>query len=919
MKFNLINEKLYYVALGDSITESLNVDFQYGIAGYYEKAVEKVHGISYPSYLTLMYQKLGIVIENYQNFALSGSKTTDWLYFLGEKNYSYKNSQEYIENYTSKVKTLIEGTGNRVKKSFKNFGKEDKSDFDFLKKEIAKANFITMTIGANDIIKYIKSSSIMDIFLGTTETKMSLENLSSIISELKNNIKKIVTRIKSLNKNNAEIYLLGYLKPLNRINPIISKMPNGKILNELWETLNNTIKEVSKELKVNYINFFNDEEWRKEAKKFTKYSYDIHPTIIGYKKIAQQIFIKTTMNNAYFSEAKNNEKIQELFPDINKEYFLKDHKCFESFFNFGTNEKQVEKIVNIAKGKEKDFLSEKDSNWTEYLKYFNAKPNIFLYLSTNINLLGKERIETTIRIIVEFFKTRLKQDIHLVDKFLKKEANFKVISEIIWSSEYINYFFEELQKKVDEKDPNLNNINDFNEILIIILSDDKLLFLFFKNILILLEKNKKIIDISELKKTFSLLFKKIISNEERKEEFIKIINIKINEFNNYNSIVFPEKIIEILINNMFSPNLIDNTIESMINSFTSLTKQSREINDFESFFKYFLNILLSDFRSNDYIFKVIDNNKKEIIKLFSKYLISFFNIENTNENDLMIIENFIEKIVNKIIKTNKLDLILINIFSFFKFKKIYESNLADFIFILSPTELNKIVLSLTSLKLNDEEEKSLCLFLDLLFSKSNKSKGLIYIFIKNLKPPSAFIKNKDKSISLLSMSRAMFNKFNSLTGLIKFIFNIVYNQKIKLNKKNTVENEFYDSLIYRITTLIAFSSYSVFQKNNKINIFWYGNDVKLNVFPSIISVIHFTLTEGGTNPIKTEIIHKIFNDPIKKIKNMSLINENNYSPDNFLYILSTSEKYPNYKFKKNKTKTEIIIDSIIEGKPINRV
>ncbi|MGL5438119.1 MAG: hypothetical protein ACRDA7_00030, partial [Metamycoplasmataceae bacterium] len=411
----------------------------------------------------------------------------------------------------------------------------------------------------------------------------------------------------------------------------------------------------------------------------------------------------------------------------------------------------------------------------------------------------------------------------------------------------------------------------------------------------------------------------IISNEKRKEEFIKIINLKTNDFNNYNSVVFPEKINEILINNMFSPKLIDDTIESMINSFTSLIKQSREINDFESFFKYFFNTLLSDLRANNYIFKVIDDNKKEIVELFSEYIISFCDIEDTNEKDLLIIENFIEQIIDKIIKTNKLDLILINIFSFFKFKKIYESNLADFIFILTPTELNKIALSLTSLKLTDEEEKSFCLFLDLLFSKSNKSKGLIYIFLKNLKPPSAFIKHKDKSISLLSMSRAMFNKFNSLTGLIKFIFNIVYNQKMKADKKNILENEFYDSLIYRITALIAFSSYSVFQKNNKINIFWYGNDVKLNVFPSLISVIHFTLTEGGTNSIKTEIINKIFNDPIKKIKSMPLINENNYNSDNFLYILSTSEKYPNYKFKKNKTKTEIIIDSIIEGKPINRV
>ncbi|MGL5438741.1 MAG: SGNH/GDSL hydrolase family protein, partial [Metamycoplasmataceae bacterium] len=553
MKFNLMNEKLYYLALGDSITESLNVDFQYGIAGYYDKTENRVHGISYPSYLTLMYQKLGVDVENYENFALSGSKTTDWLYFLGEKNYSYKNSQEYIESYISKVKSLVEGTNNRVKKKFKNFGKEDKTDFDFLKKEIAKANFITMTIGANDIIKYIKSSSVMDIFLGTTETKISLENVASIIIEVKNNIKKIISKIKSLNKNNVEIYLLGYLKPFNRINTIINKMPNGKILNEVGEQLNKAIKEAAKESNVNYINFFNDEEWKKEAKKFTKYSYDIHPTIIGYKKIAQQIFIKTTMNNVYFLEAKNNEKIQELFPDINKEYFLKDHKCFESFFNFGTNEKQIEKIVNIAKGKEKDFLSEKDANWIEYLKYFNSKPNIFLYLSTNINLLGKERLETTIKIIVEFFKTRLKQDIHLVDKFFKKEANFKIISEIIWSPEYINYFFEEFQKKVDENESTLNNIKDFNDLLLIILSDDKLLFLFFKNILIILEKNKKVIDISELKKTASLLFKKIISNEKRKEEFIKIINLKTNDFNNYNSVVFPEKINEILINNMFSP------------------------------------------------------------------------------------------------------------------------------------------------------------------------------------------------------------------------------------------------------------------------------------------------------------------------------------------------------------------------------
>lgn len=57
------------------------------------------------------------------------------------------------------------------------------------------------------------------------------------------------------------------------------------------DILNNAIKNVA-DLKnnVNYIDPFDENDWKANSDKFTRAIFDIHPTELGYKRMAQDIF-----------------------------------------------------------------------------------------------------------------------------------------------------------------------------------------------------------------------------------------------------------------------------------------------------------------------------------------------------------------------------------------------------------------------------------------------------------------------------------------------------------------------------------------------------------------------------------------------------------------------------------------------------
>ena len=156
-KIDLSKEKIRYVALGDSISEGYNNRYNFAYAGKMNEN-KVISGTSWPSFLARNIQKINKnFLESYENFAISGSRPEDWNYFLGvnNKKYNYLNSEKKI-NYAIELNELASNPERkRLKKQFKNFGKQKLSDFDYFIKQIKEANLITLNIGANFLIPKI--------------------------------------------------------------------------------------------------------------------------------------------------------------------------------------------------------------------------------------------------------------------------------------------------------------------------------------------------------------------------------------------------------------------------------------------------------------------------------------------------------------------------------------------------------------------------------------------------------------------------------------------------------------------------------------------------------------------------------------------------------------------------------------------
>ena len=81
--------------------------------------------------------------------------------------------------------------------------------------------------------------------------------------------------------------------------------------------------------------------------------YDIHPTIFGYKKIAQDVLAKISLPNLFYQQ--NYESI----PTFNLNYYLSDKDCFENGLIFSNVNIDEKKIINEIYGSKNEILFKK--------------------------------------------------------------------------------------------------------------------------------------------------------------------------------------------------------------------------------------------------------------------------------------------------------------------------------------------------------------------------------------------------------------------------------------------------------------------------------------------------------------------------------------------------------------------------------
>jgi len=211
-----IDKKVYYLALGDSLA--------YGEGAY----GKKVSG--YTSIVKDYLKEQGILEVYVDEFAQSGYRTTDLI--------------NDIEDNKKIVK-----------------GKKDIT----IKNALIKADLVTLSIGANDILNKIN-----------IENEAPYEKIYDYIDELAIDLEKLLKLMREYSKE--DIILIGYYNPYPYLN-------SNKIDN-VFEYLNKKYREVCMEYKIYYVEI---DDIFKENPEFLPNDYNIHPSEEAYKAIGNEV------------------------------------------------------------------------------------------------------------------------------------------------------------------------------------------------------------------------------------------------------------------------------------------------------------------------------------------------------------------------------------------------------------------------------------------------------------------------------------------------------------------------------------------------------------------------------------------------------------------------------------------------------
>ncbi|AXE60857.1 hypothetical protein DA803_02005 [[Mycoplasma] phocae] len=303
-----VSGQIDYVALGDDYAAGNNYSDNNYLLNEYNIDTESIQGVSYASYFANAVKELKdskTNLRSYKNYGLSGSTIEEWLYLLNPEKY---RSNAIIEKNFEYNKNLMAANGSkRLEKTFGNF---ENSNYNELKDSIKRANLITLSLGyndffaTNDIFNLLLEFHNIDSNLSQMEEKLKawLDRAEQVSSFIYENYDRLLTEIRRINPN-ANITLVGYTNPFLKLSTIIKNQfaSNKDYVHEGLEILNKQIKAVALSNNVNFVSYYNEEQILNNPSKFSSDLFEMFPSVEGYKKLAQDLFMKLALGESEYN------------------------------------------------------------------------------------------------------------------------------------------------------------------------------------------------------------------------------------------------------------------------------------------------------------------------------------------------------------------------------------------------------------------------------------------------------------------------------------------------------------------------------------------------------------------------------------------------------------------------------------------
>lgn len=351
-------EKVNYVAIGDSISAGFDSSLEKDYPGSFNPSSKTFDGISFPVYLAKFINEIKEgKLESFKNFAQSTTTFEDWILMLDYDNQKSKLSESRKEHLNKLFGGNVENYKNEVIK------------------KLNSANLVTITLGANDFFEVVLNDltniPLIDLINEIKNNNLNYAEVYTVISEaLKNVFDTLSERMRTFNTlikkhcKTSNINYIGYPLPLIHIFDVVDTVINKNksdfsISQILLDLINRQIRFGAINQKINYISIYDNDFWHKYSTKVNPNLFDIHPGSFGYKKIAQDIFIKLIL------ESRNEETINKNNIEWNSKYLSQD---FDSFLLQIEVEKPYEEVEKIFGKSLADYIFTEDEIYNKYCK-----------------------------------------------------------------------------------------------------------------------------------------------------------------------------------------------------------------------------------------------------------------------------------------------------------------------------------------------------------------------------------------------------------------------------------------------------------------------------------------------------------------------------------------------------------------------
>ncbi|UUD35515.1 SGNH/GDSL hydrolase family protein [Mycoplasmopsis caviae] len=444
-----LDENIKLLTLGDSVSAGWDGSLDKDYPGKFENG--ELSGISYSTYLSwFLLDTFKERFESFYNYAISGCTFWDW-------NYLFEHKYDQLDPL-------------RKIKMHYFFDADLESYYQNLVKKINESNLITISLGGIDFfillfMKLVRSNLPQTIVKGFKKglgfnflMDQIVRVKDEILQDIKNEEIKIINHIKKINPN-ANLIFVGYPKPFAIIlSAFEEKLKEEGILDKngrsIFEELNEAIKEIALENNVNYIEIFEENYWSKNLRILTPLMFDIHPSIVGYKKMAIDLFIKLLIDR---------DKIKDQYSKLPwpKEFLDRDQDTFKCRIEINQDPFEIfEK--RFTKDSEK-FLLERD-------KFYKAVEDKFSELNYEQRVLTEARFSNavfeTINILWrQKFYDKIDPDHELSNYFLNnKNSGFEQLKSWVMRNKFLSSFLITIQNNflnsidASEKNNNWNNL-----------------------------------------------------------------------------------------------------------------------------------------------------------------------------------------------------------------------------------------------------------------------------------------------------------------------------------------------------------------------------------------------------------------------------------------------------------------------------